>query len=142
MSPRYYFAKKFEFIIEAAEEEKAVGVLVNPKKRSASWSSRIATFLRPGGLSMVARSNGVDRDMEKKGGIIQNLRPDMIRRMDEAPKRINPSGFAVPMKRISTGQNGGQTTIQTGQLSFAPPLDGDRSHPQPTRRSTSISNQR
>jgi hypothetical protein len=130
LSLRHYFAKKFEFIVKSASEKKAADVLVNAQQRPVSWASRIATFLRPGSSSKaVATVNNLAGDMEKKAGIIRNLRPDMIRRMDEAPTRINPSGFAVPMKRIPTSQNGVQTTTHTGQLSFAAPLDGDPSHP-------------
>lgn len=76
------------------------------------WPNRIATLLRPGqGLSVVTEETRSERHSdEPKRGIIRRLRPDMIRRMDDAPKLINPSGWiseggppadgSLPMKTL------------------------------------------
>ncbi|RDB25358.1 Low-affinity potassium transport protein [Hypsizygus marmoreus] len=118
---RHYFAIKFEHVLKANAEREAAAALADTSKRSTNWPNRISTFLRGGGgdLSVVAEDNEgnrVEEQKKKKKGLMHKLRPDMIRRMDDVePKRINPSGFAVPLKKISTTHS----SAPNGHLSFA-----------------------
>jgi hypothetical protein len=119
---RHYFAKKFDTIIRKYEAER-VNALADAERPTTIWPNRIATFLRHGGadLSVVAEANEATGNIEKKQkkqGIIRKLRPDMIRRMDDAPRLINPSGFAVPLKNSSTVHSNGHS-VATAHLSFA-----------------------
>jgi len=89
---------------------------------STPWPRQFVTLLRRGtGLSVVAEEGREDsRDKEPKGRIYK-VRPDMIRRIDAAPKLVNPSGWVsegqtVPMKRVSTIQSPQETNRH---LSFA-----------------------
>ncbi|KAF8891820.1 cation transport protein-domain-containing protein [Infundibulicybe gibba] len=109
---RYYFARKFEHIIEAATSRKVGGAVADAEKNSQPWPTRFVTFLRQGrGLSVVAEdSKEGSAESERKGGILRKLRPDMIRRMDDAPKLVNPSGWisegkAMPARRSSMAQS-------------------------------------
>lgn len=64
----------------------------------------MVAFLRPGkGPSVVAEDNseGSKSDRQSKSGIIRKLRPEMIRRMDDAPKLVNPSGWVTEGKAPS-----------------------------------------
>lgn len=84
------------------------------------WTHRFASLFRKNtGLSTVDEITEDDKDesKERTGGIIRKLRPDMIRRMDDAPKLVDPSGWisegqSVPMMRAPTVQS-------TRQLAFA-----------------------
>ncbi|KXN87472.1 Low-affinity potassium transport protein [Leucoagaricus sp. SymC.cos] len=105
---RHYFARKFEHILAAeAAKNHPSETLRNsqPEEQRAPWSSRMAALLRPGrrGLSVVAEesSNGSKSDRRTRRGIIRKLRPDMIRRMDDAPKLVNPSGWVTEGKAPS-----------------------------------------
>ncbi|KAG6902774.1 hypothetical protein C0995_011922 [Termitomyces sp. Mi166 len=109
---RHYFAIKFKHVLKANAEKHAEEVAqTNP---STSWSNRISTLLPKKRLDVA--------DVEKKNkkkGIIQKLRPDMIRRMDDAPKRVNPSGYAVSLEKVPTLQS-----ANPGHLSFVPSAMG------------------
>ena len=85
---RYFFAKEFQHILEAASAKKAAGLSLQPaENHTKSWFKRLMAFIT--GHPMVV----VDVDAAAVGGrTIRKLTPDMIRRMDEPPKPINPSG--------------------------------------------------
>lgn len=68
---------------------------------------------------MVVEVKEANRDEGEKTNINRKVRPDMIRRMDDEPKRINPSGFAVPLKKVPTAHS-------TGHPSFAIPTDNSK----------------
>ncbi|KAJ7503005.1 cation transport protein-domain-containing protein [Mycena galericulata] len=104
---KYYFAKKFEHIIEAA---KARAIEIgDAEKTRPPWSRRITGLLSRGTmLSAVqetsregsrSREHLDDVEKPKKKGFMRKLRPDMIRRMDHPPQLVNPSGW------ISEGHN-------------------------------------
>jgi hypothetical protein len=48
-----------------------------------------------------------EKKKKKKKGLIQKFTPDMIRRVDDAPRLVNPSGFAVPLRKEPTIQPNG-----------------------------------
>lgn len=99
---RYYFAKKFQHIIEAEAARKAASLIADAEKKDRPWPSRIAAFIRQGrGLSVVVEETEAKPLPQEKGGHITKLRPDMIRRMDDAPKLINPSGWVSEGKATS-----------------------------------------
>ena len=85
---RHFFAKEFQHIFEAASAKKAAGLSLQPaENHTKSWFKRLMAFIT--GHPMVV----VDVDAATVGGrTIRKLTPDMIRRMDEPPKPINPSG--------------------------------------------------
>lgn len=105
--PRHYFAKKFEHIVTAELASRAAYKLEsgktddNPSTSPSRWPQRFTTLFRKRtGLSTVEESTEKQPDKkERGGGVIRKLRPDMIRRMDDAPKLVDPSGW------ISEGQS-------------------------------------
>ena len=115
---RHYFGKKFQNVINAArkngdltdEEAQTQPVLA----RLRTWlSARAQNAVREGGSRATSKSS----DTNNKGGIVRKLKPEMIRRMDNAPQLVNPSGWisdAVPVKKTPT-------TVQ------APPAPADSS---------------
>lgn len=107
---RHYFAKKFDHIVAAEMAARAAqklqGGSVEPVR---PWPHRFTTiFRRRTGLPTVVEVTEEDQPChgDKRGGIMRKLRPDMIRRMDDAPRPVDPSGWisegqSVPMKRVS-----------------------------------------
>lgn len=106
----------------AHKAEKAARAAANghgQTSTSSRWTGRIGTFMqRSTALSVVQEEDATvtqrkeprkDQKKEQKKGIIQKLRPDMIRRMDDAPKLVNPSGWisdgpAEPLKKAPSAQ--------------------------------------
>ncbi|KAF9268582.1 TrkH-domain-containing protein [Marasmius fiardii PR-910] len=126
---RYYFEKKFEHIIAASTSRIAVPITDHDHHRSI-WSSQITALFKSGRQkSSTTNENTVHSEKHEKerhggssNGMAHRLRPDMIRRMDDAPKLVNPSGWIsegdrIPMKRNTTIQS----TTQDRRLSFATP---------------------
>ncbi|KAJ7686542.1 cation transport protein-domain-containing protein [Mycena rosella] len=91
---KYYFARKFEHIIEAAKA-KAIAI-GDAEKAPPPWTKRISTLVsRKTVLSAVEETSreGSLNEKPKKKGFMHKLRPDMIRRMDHPPQLVNPSGW-------------------------------------------------
>ncbi|KAJ7188712.1 cation transport protein-domain-containing protein [Mycena filopes] len=93
---KYYFARKFEHIIEAAKS-KAIAI-GDAEKRAPPWSRRISTLLsRDTALSAVEETSREgslnDEKPKKKKSFMRKLKPDMIRRMEGPPQLVNPSGW-------------------------------------------------
>ncbi|KAF7297996.1 Potassium transport protein [Mycena chlorophos] len=92
---KYYFSKKFEHIVKARSARN------DPEKTSSAWPLRVLS--RKPGLSTVdemsrdesRESPSVEEEErpKKKKGFMKKLRPDMIRRTDNAPQLVNPSGW-------------------------------------------------
>ncbi|KAG6828526.1 hypothetical protein H0H92_007654 [Tricholoma furcatifolium] len=111
---RHFFAIKFKHVLKANAEKHAEEVLAPPKQKTSRWFDRVSTLLRGtrsahSNSTALSQSNAHDEKSAKRG-IMQKLHPDMIRRVDDEPKRINPSGHAVPSRKESV----------PGHLSFAP----------------------
>lgn len=103
---RHYFARKFRHMAAEAAQKDPSGTLrgsrLDEERLAAQherrpWSGRMAALFRPGRsqISVVAEdsSDGSSSVRPNNRGIIRKLRPDMIRRMDDAPKLVNPSGW-------------------------------------------------
>jgi hypothetical protein len=90
---RYFFAKKFQSMLEAAAAKKAASMIAEAAKENKPWPNRFLAFFTGRKLSVIDEER-IPRDETKpSGGVPPKLRPDMIRRMDDAPKLVNPSGW-------------------------------------------------
>ncbi|KAH7928677.1 TrkH-domain-containing protein [Leucogyrophana mollusca] len=145
----YYFAKKFDHIIEAeAARRVAIKMEQQLTRQSAAssgaqgrWSRRVtAIFRRRTGLSTVVEDTASDEDRDspraKEKEVGKKLRTDMIRRMDAPPKLVNPSGWiseggTVPMRMSPTKETGGplhkSSTLHASIHSHQPPPARGRS---------------
>ncbi|KAJ7821116.1 cation transport protein-domain-containing protein [Mycena olivaceomarginata] len=86
---KYYFAKKFEHLIEAA---KARAIEIGEtEKTSPPWTRRISTLMSRNTILSAVEEE--DDKKPKKKTFMRKLRPEMIRRMDRPPQLINPSGW-------------------------------------------------
>jgi hypothetical protein len=87
------FVSKCEHIVEAARVTRPA----HPPEDQESltpWASRLGTMFRRGSqLSTVQERTEDTPPKERKAIEPRRLRPDMIRRMDDAPKLVNPSGW-------------------------------------------------
>ncbi|PFH52154.1 hypothetical protein AMATHDRAFT_57502 [Amanita thiersii Skay4041] len=98
---RYYFAKKFKHIIDTASPYKTPSTKVTASsttKVNSQWIDRLRTFFHPRKqISVEEKEIGRPVKLENtvNGGarFIRKLTPDMIRRIDERPKPVNPSGW-------------------------------------------------
>ncbi|KAJ7169106.1 cation transport protein-domain-containing protein [Mycena crocata] len=93
---KYYFASKFEHIIEAA---KSKAMAADDPEKPPPWSRRFSTMLSRGTILSAVRETSREASLDqnekpkKKKSFMRKLRPDMIRRMDDPPQLINPSGW-------------------------------------------------
>lgn len=71
------------------------------------WSHWMTTLFHPGHIATEESQDGSDSDRYPKRSIIKKLRPDMIRRMDDAPKLVNPSGWITAGNASSSRNLGG-----------------------------------
>lgn len=134
---RHFFAKKFEYIIQAEAARRSVSSTQAPQSpESASTTGRhkfawrVTSLLRHrNGLSPVVEEStsedGSSTPREKE--VNRKLRTDMIRRMDAPPKRVDPSGWISegitnPLKRLSNkvGSGGGQEKEQVAERPSSP----------------------
>ena len=106
---RRYFAKHFAFVIEqeiAARKARAELKGLESEKTKIPLGRRLTrVFTRRNEPLTAVPEDGLADDDEKsekrEGGLfrpfskksLRKLRPDMIRRMDDAPKPIDPSGW-------------------------------------------------
>ncbi|TFK50964.1 TrkH-domain-containing protein [Heliocybe sulcata] len=137
---RYFFAKSFEHMLEA-EAAKHAEVKIDVEAAVVPWHSKMVNMLRRRKRLTTVRENSTESAQKErtKPGSVKKLRPDMIRRMDDAPKLVDPSGWisegltesTVPSSndgRVDTRDVQGQK--QNHQLSFAdqlPPSPGQDS---------------
>jgi len=78
--------------LEAAAAKKAASIINEDIKKHKPWPHRFIAFFSGRHLS-VEDEEQVGEEVKKESGVIRKLRPDMIRRMDDAPKLVNPSGW-------------------------------------------------
>ncbi|KAG2043915.1 cation transport protein-domain-containing protein [Suillus americanus] len=136
---RHYFAKTFDNII-GVEAARQAAIKVEQQLTTASapagnsvgskggWSRRF--FRRKTGLSTVPEDSASGDARTTPKDSTKKLRPDMIRRMDDQPKPVNPSGRitesgAVPMKHFSLKYGAVTSAASTGMprtatIEFAP----------------------
>jgi hypothetical protein len=114
---RHYFAKKFDHIVAAEMAARAARKLRDDNAEPVrTWPHRFTTiFRRRTGLSTVVEAAEEDQpgNEDRRGVIMRKLRPDMIRRMDDAPRPVDPNGWisegqSVPMKGVSTAHSNHQ----------------------------------
>ena len=118
---REIFASKFRHVVEAEMSRRGsqkghapVDVRIEP------WGKRWAEFVvKPKLGTVVEATHSSDSGEERGRSLAGRLRPDMIRRMDDAPKLINPSGF------ISEGHTP-DPSAQGRSLSVDPPPSRSR----------------
>ncbi|KAG6850861.1 hypothetical protein H0H93_007479 [Arthromyces matolae] len=112
---RHFFSIKFKHVLHASAEKRTNDASASSTR---TWSNRFSSFLKKSGahVGVAEASRTLDRDAKKdKKNPAQKLTPDMIRRVDDEPKLINPSGHAVPPKKLPTAH-----IANPGHLSFAP----------------------
>ncbi|ESK97349.1 potassium transporter [Moniliophthora roreri MCA 2997] len=123
---KHYFETKFEHIIRSAAARESVAVPFTEERKNTKWPRRLISFFyRERGIPIMKEDTQSDHDEKERanGGSTKRVRTDMIRRMDDAPKLVNPSGWIsegdrIPMKRNATIQS----TSQDRRLSFVTPL--------------------
>ncbi|KAJ3797163.1 cation transport protein-domain-containing protein [Lentinula aff. detonsa] len=130
---RYYFEKKFEHIIESAATNKEVSAPNFSEQRSTlvrlcrSLVSLVIGRKRVG-LPMT-RQDSTESSGEKGHKNSKKLRTDMIRRMDDAPQLVNPSGWISEGDRIRVGTNNSHLQSPSRGQSPAPITSPDGQPP-------------
>ncbi|KAJ3899619.1 cation transport protein-domain-containing protein [Lentinula edodes] len=108
---KYYFEKKFEHLIESVAASKEVPAPSVSEERSAivRWCRLLVSLLnsRKKEQLPMTRQDSSESFGEKGRKTSKKLRTDMIRRMDDAPKLVNPSGWisegdSIPIARFAT----------------------------------------
>jgi hypothetical protein len=137
---RYYFAKKFQYIIEAARAL----AFADAEKTPPPCPYRVSPLLSPrsvlSAVDETSREPSVDERREekpkKKKCFMRKLRPDMIRRMDNAPQLVDPSGWisegvqspnprSPERSEKSSGERPQHLTFAAEQVSSPKPISGD-----------------
>ncbi|KAI5119163.1 hypothetical protein M0805_008646 [Coniferiporia weirii] len=99
---RRYFAKKLEHIVEAEiarqKEIAERGLSLNVTTTWGRRLSRVFTHSQGAPIPPVAKKGEGEQEEKKRPGFfnkksLRKLRTDMIRRMDDAPKPIDPNGW-------------------------------------------------
>lgn len=80
-------------MLEAAAAKRAASIAEVAKENSKPWPNRFLAFFTGRKLSVIDEERTPRDEMRPSGGVPQKLRPDMIRRMDDTPKLVNPSGW-------------------------------------------------
>lgn len=103
---RHFFAKKFQHVIQAQLEDSGVVQDVEASLPKP-WHESVTSLFRRRHTSRADAPDGDDADRSesssdvtdpkapraRRNSLIKKLRTDMIRRMDDAPKLVNPSGW-------------------------------------------------
>ncbi|KAL1746659.1 cation transport protein-domain-containing protein [Schizophyllum fasciatum] len=125
---RHYFGKKFQNVIVAAARRN--GDLTDEEAQSQPVLARLRTWLSARAEKAVregeSRATSKSSDTNKKGGIVRKLKPEMIRRMDNAPQLVNPSGWisdAVPIKKAPTAAQAPSAPTDAQRGAHAPLRD-------------------
>ncbi|KAJ3861901.1 cation transport protein-domain-containing protein [Lentinula novae-zelandiae] len=108
---KYYFEKEFEHLIESVAASKEVSAPNVSEERSAvvRWCRLFVSLLNSSKKERLptTRQDSTESFGEKGRKTSKKLRTDMIRRMDDAPKLVNPSGWisegdSIPIARFAT----------------------------------------
>ncbi|KAH8828423.1 cation transport protein-domain-containing protein [Flagelloscypha sp. PMI_526] len=91
----YYFGKKFEHLIAASKARRSASLEQSLGKKEhvvqLPWARRL--LVKIGFTNSDASPHGHSSDEKAPGGLGSAIRPDMIRRVNDAPKLVNPSGW-------------------------------------------------
>ena len=100
---REIFASKFRHVVETEIARRVANRVHEPVEVSlVPWWRRIAHAVfrtkravvsEPAGSGTPSDASAREREKERGRPLAHKLRPDMIRRMNDAPKLVNPSGF-------------------------------------------------
>lgn len=101
---REFFASKFRHVVETELARRVANKVDAPVEiHLVPWWKRATRVLTGRKLSTIpeatnstdstARERELDKDKERNRATANRLRPEMIRRMNDAPKLINPSGY-------------------------------------------------
>ncbi|KAK7472408.1 hypothetical protein VKT23_000522 [Stygiomarasmius scandens] len=112
---KYYFEKKFEHVIENSIKQAL------DEEQNGFTRTFTNLFKRKINVPSPSEDDAEERSEKEKK---KKLRTDMIRRMDDAPKLVNPSGWIsegdrIPVKRHNTIQSNANTDSR--HLSFTEP---------------------
>ncbi|PPQ64955.1 hypothetical protein CVT26_015675 [Gymnopilus dilepis] len=84
----------FEKMLEMAATKKAASIIKEDMDERKPWPHKfIAFFTGKGKLKVVDKDKDIEDAKKGRKSALGKLRPDMIRRMDDAPKLLNPSGW-------------------------------------------------
>ncbi|KAI0317188.1 cation transport protein-domain-containing protein [Amylostereum chailletii] len=130
---RRVFMERCGDIVEAAR--KSVPLRDVEANRSSSWRARLFSLFRRGSrLSTIAEVNedalstpakgGSWKERKNSGHDSRKLRTDMIRRMDDAPKLVNPSGWISEGRSDPATKNVTIITPEKAAYTSPPPEDG------------------
>ncbi|TBU40177.1 cation transport protein-domain-containing protein [Dichomitus squalens] len=120
---RTFFAKKFQYLVEAELARRAAqqtGMAVDVKL--TPWWKKVHKFFGlPWRTRLRSFSDVVVQEPVKRGGGRYSLRPEMIRRVEGAPKLVDPSGW------ISAGvsQQPSENAIPRGNTAAAFPAESN-----------------
>lgn len=121
---RYYFEKKFEHIIETVAANKKVRISDTREGFVIRWCRSLIGLVKSGqgkGIPLEQDSNRGSSEQEDHRSP-KKLRTDMIRRMDDAPKLVNPSGWISEGDRIPLKQFGTIHAHETPQSISSPSI--------------------
>lgn len=110
---RHYFAKKFEHIIQRQAFKRTTTTIEHPVHARTSWARRVKAFFST--VKDEATRSGSPEEKPHHTTPTTTIRPDMIRRVDGAPKLVDPSGW------ISQGASEDNHSDVQRHLSFADP---------------------
>ena len=101
---RYYFAKKFKYIIHTSHKS---AVPIPHTVEGNGWRKRFAAFFTPMNRKVVDGKD-VSQAANRGGrpGIAQRLTTDMVHRLDTTPKLVNPSGNILETHLLSSQMQG------------------------------------
>lgn len=80
-------------MLEAAAMKRAASFVEQAETKHKPWPHRMFAYLKGDHIELEDEDEPEAKEKTRRNGVLQKLRPDMIRRMDDAPKLVNPSGW-------------------------------------------------
>lgn len=97
-------------MLETAATKKAANIIREDIEERKPWPHRFIAFFSGKKLKVVDKEKDVKEAKKGQKSALRKLRPDMIRRMDDAPKLLNPSGWVSEGSAPSREQSYNSTT--------------------------------
>ena len=145
---RHFLAKELRSRLTARdkriEEERKAHPELNPHTRRRWWKSPISTLLHRSATLHDETDHETDSThSSKKHHRNRRVRPDMIRRVDDKPKLVNPSGWISEGRTLTTQRGGnlvesGSTRSRSSTRGPEPTNPTLVQSPQPTYSQSSI----